>query len=91
MKKSQPNQPYVYFDFNEEIRNKENSINQIIDRFVEKHTDVFAPSENFFCVDRYNGKVFREQASLARINCLDCLDRSNVIMSRISLLFLRQV
>lgn len=42
-------------------------------------------------MDRYTWKTLKLQASTARINCLDCIDRTNVIMSRVSLLFLQQV
>jgi hypothetical protein len=58
--KTLPNEPYLFFDLNEEIKDKDNV--KVIDAFVRAHADVLSPEENFLCIDRYTGKIFRQQA-----------------------------
>lgn len=56
-----PNEPYLFYDLNEEIKEKENS-SKIIDGFIQANISHFAPPENFLCIDRYTNKIYRQQA-----------------------------
>lgn len=40
-------------------------------------------SFKFFALDTNTNKMFFEQTGVIRTNCLDCLDRTNVFMSKI--------
>jgi hypothetical protein len=53
---------------------------------IEKLLDKFS----FFAEDRFNRKTYRVQGGVFRTNCLDCLDRTNVTMTKISMLILQK-
>ena len=36
----------------------------------------------FYCEDSNTGEIIKEQTGIIRTNCLDCLDRTNVIQTR---------
>ena len=38
----------------------------------------------FYCEDALTGKIYKEQIGVIRTNCLDCLDRTNVIQTKIA-------
>jgi hypothetical protein len=58
--KALPSEPYLFFDLNEEIKEKDST--RIIDSFVRANAELLSPEENFLCIDRYTGKIFRQQA-----------------------------
>ena len=38
----------------------------------------------YFVEDRYPGTIIQEQKGVMRTNCLDCLDRTNVVQTKIA-------
>ena len=45
---------------NDEIKDKEHG-QKVIDAFVNSNIELFAGEENFFCMDRFNNKIFCRQ------------------------------
>jgi hypothetical protein len=45
----------------------------------------------FFAEDRNTGKILQEQKGVMRTNCLDCLDRTNVTQTKITLKILENI
>ena len=72
---------HISFDLNEETKDTENG-QILIDRFIEDNYSNIVGKQNFFCIDRFNEKVISIQYILPRVNCLDCIDRTNVILCR---------
>uniref|UniRef100_A0A8C5QJ02 Phosphatidylinositol-3-phosphatase SAC1 n=1 Tax=Leptobrachium leishanense TaxID=445787 RepID=A0A8C5QJ02_9ANUR len=67
---------YFAFDFHKECSNMRWDRLQILVNQVAKTQEDFA----FFLVDA-DGKVLLQQEGIFRSNCMDCLDRTNVIQS----------
>ena len=71
---------YIFFDMQNEcpkdnyskIDNLMNAISPILELF------------NFFACNLKNNEIYKKQNGVPRVNCLDCLDRTNVIETRIS-------
>lgn len=69
---------YIYFDFHHECRNMRwDRVKLLIERLNEKgfHDD------NYFQYDVAKGEVKNLQRKVVRTNCMDCLDRTNVVQS----------
>lgn len=71
---------YYFFDFQNQCKydNYEN-----IDTFIKNLDSVFNIFK-FYCEDTNSGEIHKEQCGAVRTNCLDCLDRTNVIQTRIA-------
>ncbi|OQR96909.1 phosphatidylinositide phosphatase SAC1 [Thraustotheca clavata] len=67
---------YVWFDFHHECRNmKWSNLSKLMDQVG----DCFS-KYNWFEADR-DGRVLKKQKGVFRVNCMDNLDRTNVVMS----------
>lgn len=71
---------YFFYDFQNECKydNYEN-----LDSFIENLENVFNIFK-FYCEDTNTGEVHKQQSGIIRTNCLDCLDRTNVIQTRVA-------
>jgi hypothetical protein len=76
---------YQFYDFHEECKNNrfENS-----ERLLDQLAGVI-DAFGFTCYDFTQEKFLREQTGVMRTNCLDCLDRTNYVQSRLALRALR--
>ncbi|EST09807.1 Synaptojanin, N-terminal [Kalmanozyma brasiliensis GHG001] len=74
-----PQVHYTYYDFHHECKGmKFERVMDLIDRLQKiglKHSDYFAIED---------GKVVSEQKSVVRTNCMDCLDRTNVVQGTLA-------
>jgi phosphatidylinositol-bisphosphatase len=70
---------YLYWDFQNQCKfdNYEN-----LDIFVDNLESVFKIFKYFH--EDNKGEILRQQNGIIRTNCLDCLDRTNVIQARIA-------
>lgn len=72
---------YEYFDFHEVVKGKNyEKVNGLINRLAFLN-EKFA----FFAQNLNNGTIIMNQNGIIRTNCLDCLDRTNVVMSKIGI------
>jgi hypothetical protein len=71
---------YYFYDFQNECKydNYDN-----LDNFTVNMENVFNIFK-FFCEDTSTKEIIKEQTGVFRTNCLDCLDRTNVIQTRIA-------
>ncbi len=71
---------YYFFDFQNECKyDNYDKINSFVGN-LESVFNIF----KFYCEDVNTEKVHKEQCGVIRTNCLDCLDRTNVIQTRIA-------
>ncbi|KGU17848.1 hypothetical protein MEM_00970 [Candida albicans L26] len=71
---------YIYFDFHHECKGmKYHKINLLLDRLIS----LGYTSNNYFEYDLNANKIIRLQDKIVRTNCMDCLDRTNVVQSTI--------
>lgn len=75
---------YTHFDFHQETKNTYADAIKVIPK-LNKSLQSF----DYFLYDIETKRVIQEQKGVFRTNCLDCLDRTNVIQQVISLAFLR--
>jgi len=72
-----PKPKMVWFDFHHETRGgKWNNLSKLLDQ-----VDTELESGGFFYVDTQQGKVLKTQNGVVRTNCVDNLDRTNVVQS----------
>jgi hypothetical protein len=72
---------YIYFDFHHECsKMRWDRISLLLDRL----TDLGYTSDNYFHYDLQARKVVSTQNKVVRTNCMDCLDRTNVVQSTIA-------
>ncbi|EAR85273.2 SacI-like domain protein (macronuclear) [Tetrahymena thermophila SB210] len=71
---------YEFFDFHEACKgfNYQN-INELAESLK-----LITYSFKFFALDQNTNKILFEQTGVIRTNCLDCLDRTNVFMTKIA-------
>jgi hypothetical protein len=76
------NLKYLFFDFQNETKseNYEKLETFTSNHYLKEILDYF----KFFCEDLQTGSVSKQQLGIIRTNCLDCLDRTNVIQTRIA-------
>lgn len=68
---------YVEFDFHLQCRNMAyHNIDKLVEELKEELN-----SFGYFEGDISNGKVIKTQTGIIRTNCMDCLDRTNVVQS----------
>ena len=71
---------YIYFDFHHECKGmKYHKINLLLDRLISLGYTL----NNYFEYDLNANKIIRLQDKIVRTNCMDCLDRTNVVQSTI--------
>ncbi|CAK9436174.1 uncharacterized protein LODBEIA_P07320 [Lodderomyces beijingensis] len=71
---------YIYFDFHHECKGmKFHKINLLLDRLI----NLGYTSDNFFEIDLNTKQVIHLQNKIVRTNCMDCLDRTNVVQSTV--------
>ncbi|KAG7887518.1 hypothetical protein KL925_004436 [Ogataea polymorpha] len=83
-----PNLKYTYFDFHHECKNMRwHRVKLLID-----HLRAIGLSPQDFSVVNVSEKfvVQRKQSHTVRTNCMDCLDRTNVVQSTLGRFFLQQ-
>lgn len=71
---------YIYFDFHHECKGmKYHRINLLLDHLIS----LGYTSDNYFEYDLQNSTIVKLQNKIVRTNCMDCLDRTNVVQSTI--------
>ncbi|KAJ4969778.1 hypothetical protein NE237_002877 [Protea cynaroides] len=71
-----PHVRYVSFDFHHHCRNSNfDNVQLLYDQISEDFE-----KQGYFLIDS-EGKILAEQKGVARVNCIDCLDRTNVTQS----------
>jgi len=86
-----PKTNYIWFDFHHECRNmKWNNLSKLIDqisiilsRFSHTQCNVWVREG-----DQREVSIFKKQKGVVRTNCMDCLDRTNVVQSVIARIFI---
>lgn len=68
---------YTYFDFHERCKTSFNPINQFIENEIES-------IQGIKIFNTRSGNVISQQDIYIRVNCLDCLDRTNFVQSYIA-------
>ncbi|KAI5951051.1 SAC1 [Candida jiufengensis] len=77
---------YIYFDFHHECKGmKFHKINLLLDRLI----NLGYTSDNYFEIDLNTKQILNVQKAIVRTNCMDCLDRTNVVQSMIGRWFLQ--
>ena len=75
--------PYVAFDYHHYCRGREDNL-KILKEHINKHLKDF----RYFYLE--NGTVHSQQNGTFRINCIDCLDRTNRVQTFVGLEILYQ-
>ena len=78
---------YYYFDMQNQCPRDDYSKIDYLMQCVETPINVF----QFFSEDLTTNEILKHQKGTTRTNCLDCLDRTNVIQTRISWLVLQKM
>ena len=78
---------YTYFDMQNECPKDNYSRIDILINTINPATEIF----NFFSKNLITNEIYTIQKGTTRTNCLDCLDRTNVIETRISWLVLEKM
>ena len=78
---------YYYFDMQNQCPRDDYSKIDYLMQCVETPINIF----QFFSEDLSSHEVLKHQKGTTRTNCLDCLDRTNVIQTRISWLVLQKM
>ncbi|EAS01600.2 endonuclease/exonuclease/phosphatase family protein (macronuclear) [Tetrahymena thermophila SB210] len=81
------NQKYQYFDYNGTIKNNKNDL---FNDLLNKNLNAVIQNFQFYAEDGKNWEIIQDQIGVFRINCFDCLNRSNQAMLKISLKILQQ-
>lgn len=69
---------YIYFDFHHECRNMRwDRIRLLLDHLIK----LGYTSENYFHYNISTNTILSTQDKIVRTNCMDCLDRTNVVQS----------
>lgn len=73
---NEPNLKYEFFDFHKQCgKDRWDRLSILINRLANDQD-----SFGYFCVNK-NGTVLNSQTGVFRTNCIDCLDRTNVVQS----------
>ena len=71
-----PSLRYVHFDFHHECKNMQWHKISILIEAIKQDLD-----QQEYCVVNQNQQFVKKQNSTVRTNCIDCLDRTNVVQS----------
>lgn len=75
---------YAHFDFHHECRRMQwHKIRILLDQFANE-----LDQQAWFEMTLSTGEILRRQQSVVRTNCIDCLDRTNVVQSELAKLVL---
>ncbi|ODV76918.1 uncharacterized protein CANTADRAFT_24175 [Suhomyces tanzawaensis NRRL Y-17324] len=75
------NVKYIYFDFHHECRKMRwDRIKLLLERLI----DLGYTSDNYFHFDLASQTIRSTQNKIVRTNCMDCLDRTNVVQSTLA-------
>lgn len=69
---------YIFWDLQNECKSDNYERIDLLINNIENVLNIF----KFYCEDSNNGEIIKEQMGIIRTNCLDCLDRTNVIQTR---------
>lgn len=72
---------YTYFDFHMETKGDNF---HLLNGLLEKIESMLVDRFGYYSEDRNTGEVLTEQKGVIRTNCLDCLDRTNVVQNKIA-------
>ena len=76
---------YVYFDVHHECANQKfEKVNPLIEKLSPQLTNF-----SFFLKNTDTQKVLSTQKGVFRTNCLDCLDRTNLVMTKLAAVVLQ--
>ena len=78
---------YYYFDMQNECPRDNYSRIDYLMKNIEPSLNVF----QFFSEDNTTKEILKIQKGTTRVNCLDCLDRTNVVQTRVSWLVLQKM
>lgn len=71
---------YVYFDYHHECRRMQyHNVERLVERLVSLGLD----RQKYFELNLGSNTVEQRQTSVVRTNCMDCLDRTNVVQSKL--------
>ncbi|CAO3589951.1 unnamed protein product [Absidia cylindrospora] len=71
-----PNLRYIHYDFHQECKNLQwHRVQLLIDRLIPD-----LEMAGYYCFEE-ESKVSKSQRGVVRTNCIDCLDRTNVVQS----------
>ncbi|KAK9459294.1 SacI homology domain-containing protein [Lipomyces oligophaga] len=80
-----PNVHYVYFDFHHECKGmKWHRVQLLIDRLIIMGADSMGWFQSSEDSEKRSISVKKEQFGVVRTNCMDCLDRTNVVQSMLA-------
>ncbi|EGR27616.1 inositol polyphosphate-5-phosphatase f, putative [Ichthyophthirius multifiliis] len=72
---------YKFFDFHEHCKHqKYENVNPLIQELSKMNKNLL-----FFAENTITGNILVQQQGIVRTNCLDCLDRTNVLQTKIAL------
>ncbi|EGW32314.1 uncharacterized protein SPAPADRAFT_61390 [Spathaspora passalidarum NRRL Y-27907] len=72
---------YIYFDFHHECKGmRYDRINLLLERLIQ----LGYTSDNYFSYDLAENKILSVQNKIVRTNCMDCLDRTNVVQGELA-------
>lgn len=77
---------YIYFDFHHECKGMKF---YKIGLLLERLTNLGYTSDNYFEIDLATKQIISLQNKIVRTNCMDCLDRTNVVQGTIGRWFLQ--
>ncbi|RKF58746.1 Phosphoinositide phosphatase SAC1 [Erysiphe neolycopersici] len=73
---------YIYFDYHNETKSLGSNKTQIL---LDQLAKVLEKQQYFYCIETPSDKarldVRNQQTSVFRTNCMDCLDRTNIVQS----------
>ncbi len=72
---------YTYFDFHTET--KGDNFHRLNDLMVK--IEDMLKKFGYYVEDMTTGRTLQEQKGVIRVNCLDCLDRTNVTQTKIAM------
>ena len=78
---------YKYFDMQNECPKDNYSNIDILMKYISSITEIFS----FFSLNLKTYTIYSEQKGTIRTNCLDCLDRTNIIQMRNSWIILENI
>ncbi|KAI9314056.1 SacI homology domain-containing protein [Dichotomocladium elegans] len=79
-KLADPRLYYAHFDFHHECRNMRwNRVQLLIDKLEPQLV-----KQGYYCHDPQDASLAKLQTSIVRSNCMDCLDRTNVVQSALA-------
>lgn len=57
----------------------------LIQNLIVKVEDKLVKDFGYYCEEKQTGRILSQQRGVMRTNCLDCLDRTNVVQSKMLL------